>query len=84
MFSIHAAKEADRDLIFSPEDVVFHWPRAAPPVLNSCLLQDKPIVPGTSQETFSAAFRPSVSAHTIVLVSEGSGSQSLLNTVRVV
>lgn len=71
LFSIHGAKELDRDLIFCLEDMVFHSPRAAPPVLNSCLLQDKPMVPGTSQETFSAVFRPSVWAHTMVPVSEG-------------
>lgn len=33
LFSIHAAKELDRDLIFCLEDMAFHCPRAAPPVL---------------------------------------------------
>lgn len=64
--------------------MVFHCPRAALPVLNSCFPQDKLMVPGTSQGTCLAIFRPSVSAHTMVLVSEGCSPASLLNAVGVV
>lgn len=51
--------------------MVFFYPEAALPVLNSCFPQDKAVVPGTSQGTCSSMFRPSVSSHTMVLVYEG-------------
>lgn len=51
--------------------MVLLYPEAALSVLNSCLPQDKPMVPGTSQGTCLSMFRPSVSSHTMVLVYKG-------------
>lgn len=86
LFSIHAAKELDRDLIFCLEERASRY-FSAPEKSCLCLIlaffRTNHVVPGTSRETFLGAFRPSVSAHTMVLVSEGSASQSLPHTVGV-